>query len=234
MNEAAKFNWTEDCHKPDEATLWHWRTGFEYQGEKRKDWQSVYEAIDNWAPKENTEVFKADIHFAVWGFRNDYAIQKSNKPLGLNERDRAEQTAICERLLTELDNLKLMGNDFVEIGTPLKRVLVEHSAWLLSPKNRGRGRKRERARDLLVLTLADRWKRHTTQIPSGAEWTEFLTRVLKASYYIPNNSRGTGDYSDPTKLLSAATKKYTSEKLYLRNGENACPCYVFHVSQENK
>lgn len=223
--------WQANCREPDAICLAVWKARFSFKGDSEKYWKQVYSIIRRNSPVQESEEFISDVHFAVWGFRNDYALEKGRDVvIGYRKTQNAEAKKIASAAIAALDRLTQIGADFAELAAPVREALIEYSNEGPAPVRKINGRKPEKARDLLVLTLADRWEHYTRLIPVGEQWNTFATLVLNASGYTPNNKRGDGEsYSEPHKLLPNAQRKYSVEKLYLRGGTRARSAYVFAV-----
>ncbi|GEM_PF-5031333 len=220
---AEDVRWNASCLNPDKVCLEFWRAGFDFQDDDPARWKDVSDVIKKYTPVLAKDEFLDDIYFAIWGFRNDYAEEKlraiTREKL---EKNRKRQIKICKQAVSALDSLPVLGDDFRKMGEPLHLALRAYLKDLSSKTNfsPGRARKAERARDILILTLADRWLAHTKKPCEGEAWHDFIQRVVVASGY-------KNDECAVEHLLRHATKKYKGAKLYLRRGKLMQHGYVF-------
>lgn len=266
--------WNEDCRYPSTSARKHWREWFQQEkdmlnqkvikaggvpdenlmsdrleGEWRErgdDWEPVYGFVTQHCSKGRADEFKVDIHFAVWGFRNDYAQEQLRRKLIKTDiEEEKNHKKVCADALHALDKLAGLGEIFRGESAPLRHALKTFIGRLgeneTNKRNGGnpteskRGPKTKYAVSRLIRTLENRWAHFVGDKVMIETWISFVYAVMKASGY---PERGNVD----TIIRTAKKRTFTPPiapvadlefihpvdadlLLYLRNAPNALKVY---------
>lgn len=231
--------WTENCHTPSNEVLLHWQAGFGYQGEAQGGWDDVYRFIRQNISGISVDGFKADLHFAVWGFRNDYASELRRDAVSdISKKTINKHIRVCKAAITALNDLSKLHRYFGEEVDGVSNRLSEYVAKLevmtYWKANQRRGARQKDALSRLALTFEYLWENYTRAAVTRKDGSELFQRLLTVS--------GCKNPPGITKAVmnTAREKKLTfvspspdfefihepdSEPLYLRSGERALKVY---------
>lgn len=175
--------WTVNTLHPLVRT--HWAANLGYQKEIESDWHDVYRIVDKFCRGDSAE-FDADISFAVWGFRNDYA--QDSRRAALDDKDDIairKHLKACKAAISALSAVAELGPILNSETEALVSGLQDYCQRLENlPKHpKRRGRPDEYPINRLVLTLENRWSQHTGRPCEGKDWLDFVGCVLRAAQY---------------------------------------------------